>query len=237
LSTSLRRSAAAALLIVAGIVSAAPGATALELVSAKGILARGDAVVLFAEISHCATLSDPPAPAAQLFVSTDGGRTWSKQGPELDGSEFKYAYDTTAGLWVAGLHTAEDLADPFVLAPRKAPFEWDLHTIYEGPADLGLVAFRSNGDLLAWVHHHDHRTDKWRDYLHASSDGGRSFRTVGRAKPDLPKGLREFAGIVKQTAEWRIVDRDDSGFAIEHRAGARKPWQTMAAFPVQRCDP
>ena len=237
MSISLRRSAAAALLIVAGAASAAHGATAPELVGAKGILARGGTVFLFAEISHCATLSDPPAPAAQIFVSTDSGRTWSKKGPELDGSEFKYAYYTGAGLWVAGLHTAEDMADPFILAPGKAPLEWEFHTIYDGPAALGLVAFGKNGDLLAWVHHHDHRTDKWQAYLHASSDRGRSFRTVGRAKREFPKGLREFAEIAKQTADWRIVDRADTGFAVEHRAGARKPWQTMSAFPVQRCDP
>lgn len=234
---SLKRSAAAALLVVVGAVSVAQAATAPELVSAKGILARGDAVFLFAEVSHCATLADPAVPAAQIFISTDGGRTWSRKGPEIEGNEFKYALGTEAGLWVAGVHTAEDVADPFVLAPGKAPFEWELHTIYDGPADLGVVAFRRNGDLLAWVHHHDHGTDKWRTYLHASSDGGRSWKTVGRAKRDFPKGLREFAEITKQTAEWRIVDRDDGGFAIEHRAGARKPWQTMSAFPVQRCDP
>jgi hypothetical protein len=237
LSISLKRSAAAALLAVAVAVSAAHGSTDPELVSAKGILAQGDAVFLFAQVSHCATLSDPGVPAAQIFVSIDGGRTWSKKGPELEGNEFKYAYDTKTGLWVAGLHTAEDVADPFILVPGKAPFEWDLRTIYDGPSALGRLAFLRNGDLLARIIHIDHQTGKGRLYLHASSDGGRSWRTVGRAKQEFPKGLREFAEIAKQTADWRIVDRDDSGFAVEHRAGARKPWQTMSAFPVQRCDP
>ena len=229
--------AAAALLVVWSTVSVAYGASERELVDGRGILARKDAVVLFAGVSHCATVSDPRVPAAQIFVSTDGGKTWSKKGPALEGNQFRYAYDTSAGLWVAGLHTLEDGADPFVLAPGKEPYQWDLRPIYDGASDLGLVAFRKDGELLAWVHHHDLVNDKWQTYLHASADGGRSWRTVGHAKRAHEKGLREFAEIRKRTPQWRIVSHDDGGFAVEHRRGAQAPRRTVSEFPVQGCDP
>jgi hypothetical protein len=235
LSISLK--AAAAFLGVIGAVSSAYGESDGEAVIAKGILARGDMVVLFTQVSHCVAPSEPVVPAAQMFFSSDGGRTWSKRGPEVEGGEFRYVLNTAGGLWVAGLHIVEEGNDPFILAPGTKPFEWDLRSIYDGASDLGLVAFRKDGELLAWVHHYDHLNDKWQTYLHASSDGGRRWRTVGRAKRDYPKGLREFEEIKKRTPEWRIADRQDSQFAIEHRAGTRQPWQTVSEFPLPKCDP
>jgi hypothetical protein len=237
LSISLRRYAVAAFLVLAGAASAAQAAADRELVRAQGILARGDAVVLFTQVSQCATVSEPAVPAAQIFVSTDGGKTWSKKGPALEGKEFQYVYDTAAGLWVAGMHTLEGPADPFLLVPSKAPFEWNIHVIYEGSAALGRLAFGENRELLARIIHVDLVNDRERGYLHASSDGGRSWRMVGRAKRDYPKGLREFAEIAKQTAKWRVVDGDDGGSRIEHRAGKREPWRTVSEFVAPSCDP
>jgi hypothetical protein len=237
LSTSHSRCAAAALFIVAVVGSAAAGSTESDSVRPDGILSRGDAIVLFTRVSHCVMASEPVLPAAQMFVSNDGGRTWSKKGPELEGDEFQYAYDTAAGLWVAGMHTLEGPADPFLLVPGKASFEWDVHVIYEGSAALGRLAFGENSELLARIIHVDLLNDRERVYLHASSDGGRSWRMIGRAKRDYPKGVREFAEIRKQTAQWRITDRKDSQFAIEHRAGAGRPWQTVSEFPLPKCDP
>ena len=227
--------AAAALLVIAVAAASARAQTDPELVSAKGILAVGDAIVLFAEVSHCATLPHPPA--AQILVSTDGGKTWSKKGPKLEGSEFRYTYASATGLWVAGLHTAEDPADPFLLAPRPRPFAWDLHTIYAGPADLGSLAFGRNGGLLAWIDHVDRGSGKERVYVHSSADGGRRWKTVGRARRESAKGLQDFAAITRETAGWRIVDRPDHGFDVEHRAAPQEAWQTASAFPQPACEP
>jgi hypothetical protein len=237
LSISRRRCAAAALFLVAAAGSAAHGSPETDLVRATGILALGDAVILFTQVSPCAKASEPVLPAAQMFVSIDGGRTWSKKGPELEGDEFQYVYDTGAALWVAGMHTAEGPADPFILVPGTASFEWEAHAIYEGSAALGQLAFGGNGELLARIIHVDLVSDKGRVYLHASSDGGRSWRIIGRTKSDYPKGARRFAEIRKQTAQWRIAVREDSQFAIEHRAGTQQPWQTASEFPLPDCDP
>jgi hypothetical protein len=208
-----------------------------ESVSAKGILAHNGAAILFAEIRHCS--AEPQLPAAQIFVSTDDGKSWSKRGPEIDGSEFEYAYKTGAALWIVGLHTAEGPGiDPFILVPAPSPFTWERHAIYDGPAELKAVRFGGRGHLSALVRHinvHD-ENGGGPIYRHESVDGGRSWKSEGRAKAALSSAGKNFAKITKRDSDWRIRDRADGGFDVQHRLGRQAAWRTMSEFPWQACD-
>jgi hypothetical protein len=219
--------------------SLALAASEHENVNPNGILVLNDVLVLFAtvqKVPSCSVQSQPAA--AQIYVSTNAGKTWTKRGPELEGSQFEYAYESGGKLWVAGEHTAEGPSiDPFVLVPGEAPSEWVLHTIYKGPSELEGVAFQENGELVAWVRHVNINADNLpgTTYIHKSSDGGRTWKTVGQVKGLSNQPGRRFRKIEKQSATWQVVDQGDRGFIVQQRQGEQTAWKTVSQFPLYSC--
>ena len=210
-----------------------------ENVNADGIFVLKDTVFLFTTVQKvpgCNTQSQPAV--AQIYVSTDAGNTWTKRGPELEGSQFEYAYESGGKLWVAGEHTAEGPSiDPFVLVPGESQSEWVLHTIYKGPSELKGVAFQENGELVAWVRHVNVHPDNLpgTTYIHKSSDGGRTWKTVGHVKGLSGQPSRKFPKIEKQSATWQVVDQGDRGFTVQHRQGEQEAWKTVSQFHLYPC--
>jgi hypothetical protein len=203
----------------------------------KGILAIGNNVLLFTTVRVCS--AEPQLPSAQMLVSTDGGRSWHKRGPRLEGSEFEFVYQRRGQVWIAGLHTAEGPGiDPFVLVPsrRQQRFSWRKYIIHEGPSDLEGIAFGKKAELSALVSHIDMRNEDWKGvlYLHRSSNGGTSWRLVGRAVGARRQRGTPFERIAKENRAWRIVDQDDGGFVVQHR-GAHESWLTASRFPLKPC--
>jgi hypothetical protein len=203
---------------------------------ARGIVA-GREPILVADVQQCT--SEPTLPGAQLFVSSDGGKTWQKRGPAIEGAAIVYAQERHDGWWLAGLRMVEGPGtDPFVLVPDAAPPWWTLHTVHEGPADLRRVARDGDGGVLMWIRHIVVGDERWRGalHLHRSRDGGRTWTDDGpRKESPAPPGARDFARIARRTASWRIADRADGGFDVQHRGSGG--WQTTATFPWRACDP
>jgi hypothetical protein len=208
-------------------------AQAQENVDAKGILARGDRVILFTRVRRCAEESQ--IPSAQIFVSTDAGRSWSKRGPQLKGNDFEYVYERGGRIWIAGLHTAEFGADPFILVPTDWGIDWHRYNIYEGPGDLERIAFLARSHLTARVRHINVRDENWKEYIHESVDGGRSWKLVGLVGKVRGASGLAFERIRKRAPKWRIVESGDGGFVVQHRRGLRAPWRTVSRFPWKRC--
>jgi hypothetical protein len=206
-----------------------------ESITAHGIL-PGSTMVLFAEVRSCRPTQAPPF--AQLFVSTDEGKTWVKRGPAVEGSEFQYAANSSEGVWVAGLHTMEGPGiDPFVLVPGGDPAgspEWTLSRIYQGPAELQSVLRAKPGELSASIKHIDVGSQRWQGqiHLHQSHDGGLTWTAVGPAKGSVAT-RGKFAKLSKDGPIWRIADRKDRGFDVQRRTG--QLWHTVSAFPWQAC--
>jgi hypothetical protein len=223
-------------LAIAVAIPLAGAAAQQENVDGKGILAYGDAVFLFADVESCG--SEPELPAAQIFVSTDAAKTWQKHGPALEGSEFEFFHATWAGVWLAGIHTAEGPGiDPFILVPSEAPHEWMRYTIYEGPAALLGVTLEKGGTLLAWVRHIDVHQPQWPGvlYLHRSTDGGRSWKTSGPVKAVSSQSGAKFERIGRRSGAWRLSVLEDGGFSIQHRNNTKGGWEDRSRFPRHDC--
>ena len=210
-----------------------------ENVNADGIFVLKDAVFLFTTVQKVPDCNAQSQPAiARIYVSTDTGETWTKRGPELEGSQFEYAYERGGELWVAGEHTAEGPSiDPFVLVPGEAPSEWVVHKIYEGPSELEGIAFQETGELVAWVRHINVQADNLpgTTYIHKSSDGGRTWKTVGQVKGLSNQPGRKFLKVKKQSKAWRVVDQGDRGFTVQHRQGEQEAWKTVSQFHLYPC--
>lgn len=199
----------------------------------EGIWARGDTVLLFLKVRPCT--EEAVIPSAQILASLDRGRSWSERGPRLEGKDFAFIHENRGQIWLAGFHTAEFGAEPFILVPTDSSLNWKKYTIYEGPGYLEGIAFQPKNQLLARVRHINARNKNWRVYLHQSLDGGRSWRQVGRANSaGIERGIA-FKKIKMQTADWRIVDTTDGIFAVEHRELAEKTWMKVSQFSVKRC--
>jgi hypothetical protein len=211
-------------------------ATGQENVTPEGIFALNDSVVLFTKVLSCNNQSD--LPAAQIFVSADGGATWAKRGPGLEGSEFEYAYERDGKLWIAGEHTAEGpSSDQFILVPGETSSEWIIHTIYEGPSELKGIAFHENGELVAWIRHINVHKEDWpgATYIHKSYDGGRTWKTLGRLKTRSNQPGQWFLKIGMQASTWQIVDQGQSGVLIQHQRKEKANWETVSRFPLIPC--
>ena len=210
-----------------------------ENANADGILVLNDAIVLFASVQKVTNCdSQSPLAAAQIYVSMDAGKTWTKRGPELGGSRFEYAYESGGRLWVAGEHTAEGPGiNPFLLVPGEKPFVWLLRTIYPGPSDLEGLAFQKNGALVAWIRHINVHRDNWpgATYIHESSDEGRTWKTVGQLKGLSERPGRKFSKIEKQIVAWQVVDLGDRGFVVQHQEGKSATWQSVSQFAFHPC--
>lgn len=213
--------------------SLSAGVAEFENVRGKGIVVQGDAVFFFAEVEGC----DAPLPAAQVFASSDGGKTWQKRGPALEGSEFEFSQPAPNGLWLAGIHIAEGPGiDPFIWIPGERPYEWVQSTIYEGPASLEDIARLPDGSLLAWVRHIDIHRPEWSGtlYVHRSVDGGRSWKVSATGKATSRNPGFKFRKIRKQSGNWRLADQKN-GVSIQHRKNHDGVWEDVSQFPQQEC--
>ena len=226
----------ALLLWGAGAVLAPPArGEAAESIRGRGIFERG-ALYLFAEVHRCGP--EAALPAAQIFVSSDGGKTWVKRGPELPGSELAYVQASSDGLWVAGLHTAEGPGiDPFLLVPAdSASSDWRLRPISEGPAELRGVGRAGSNGFVAWIRPVDIHEKPHPDpeVLLRSDDGGATWKADAAPKRSPDAHIKRFARVASRSASWRIIDRKDGGFDVQRRGPGG--WQLVKAFPWVRCD-
>jgi len=217
-----------------GDVAPARGA-ASESIRGRGIFERGS-LYLFADVHGCG--AEPSLPAAQIFVSNDGGKTWSKRGPAVLGSDLEYVQASADGVWVAGLHTAEGPGiDPFLLVPTDAgSSDWRLRTISEGPAELRGVARAGASALFAWIRRvdvHDKPISRPNVTFH-SDDRGETWTAQDERAPSPGSRMQRFARIGTRSGSWRIVDRKDGGFDLQHRE--KRGWQAVKEFPWTSCE-
>jgi len=223
------------LLIIAALVATASSAPQ-EYLTADGIWARGDTIILFARFNPC---GEPYRPI-QPLVSRDGGQTWAASGPRLEGSELEYILDTGAELWIGGEQIAEGPSSaPFLLLYRADGAEWPQFVIYDDAAELlGVARETKSGRLLAWVRHIDFQSDNWTGpvYLHQSVDRGPTWSTMQKVRhvPRSAPGLRFFQKLPRQSGRWRI---SSLGSAVEHQQADGK-WHRITRLPLplqQRC--
>jgi hypothetical protein len=209
-----------------------------ENVVAYGICVRDKIIVVFAQVYPCPPNELPPPGAAQILISDGGGGHWEKRGPQLDGSEFQYVRAIGNRLWVVGEHTAEGPAsEPFVLVPSEKGLEWNQRVIYKDAAELEGIAAQSDGRFTAWIRHLKLHDNGWTGplYLHKSSDGGLTWRVVGRTRKAPRAPGPGFKKIEKQTETWRVRDQDGGDSAIEHRADENSAWKSVYSFPGNAC--
>jgi BNR/Asp-box repeat len=243
--STFRRTAAAAWLWVAA--TALPGparAEPVESIRARGLVAgplpnpppKGEGITetlfLIGEVHRCG--GEQTLPEAQIFVSSDGGKSWQKRGPALAGSEILFARAADHTLWAAGEHTAEGPAtDPFVLVPAQAATpDWTARSITAGTAQLLGVGVAGAQDLTARVRatgpHGEKTGAGTQDYV--SHDGGLSWsrQKAAAAGPSHP-----LPRVSMRSGAWRLVDRKDGGFDVQKRAGGG--WTTVTPFPWNHC--
>lgn len=227
-----------ALVVAAFLASAAQTLQAQEYLEADAILVQDKVIVLFTR-ARCA--NSPPPGTAQLLVSTDGGHSWKKSGPALDGYEFTSILQKDGKVWIVGEHTAEGPAtDPFVFVPTDSPSRWKMRTIYRGNAELRRLSTGEHGEFLAWIRHLDLSQDGWAGptYVHQSLDEGKTWRILARAGKTQVKA--EGPGFVDlgmlKNPTWRV--RNDSVgrmFRVQHREGPPAPWQTVSQMRGHPC--
>ena len=205
-----------------------PGGEQLE---AEGIWARGDTVLLFTKVRPCS--EESVIPASQILISTDAGRSWTQRGPRLKGKDFAFIYERNGRVWLAGFHTAEFGADPFILVPTSPSFSWKRHTIYKGPSNLEWIAFQKRGQLIARVRCINTFDENWREYFHKSDDGGRSWRLMGSASALGRQPGIAFRKIESQMNNWRTLEAGDGGFAVQHIEDGS--WRAVSSFPSTPC--
>ncbi len=164
----------------------------------------------------------------------------SKRGPQLDGSVFEYIYEAKGRVWIVGEHTAEGPAsEPFILVPDESGLGWSVHVIYEDAAELESIVVQNNGDFGAWIRHLKLHDNGWTGplYLHKSSDGGRTWRLVGRTNNAPANQAAGFKKIETQTATWRVADQGNGVSVVERRTDEHSAWKTVYRFPPNVCGP
>jgi hypothetical protein len=250
----------AVLLWLATIAAAGARPAPVESIRARGLLAF-DTLYLFGEVHRCGA-DDRALPEAQIFISTDGGKSWHKRGPAIPGSQILFAGPQDRTIWAAGEHTAEGPAtDPFVLAPRKAAEEarpdWAPRTVAEGPGELIEVAMPNMAKMVPVARGKEvtspeaARPDTKEVIARVRPTGPHGERRPG---PDreyvshdaggtwslaLPGELGQKAGwfdlppISMHSGPWRLVDRPDGGFDVQMHSAAG--FSTVSSFPWTPC--
>ena len=225
---SIFRSLKASLLVTVVSVATVQVAVCQQNVSAEGIWAQGRDLVLFANLFGCS--AEPHS--AQIFASTDAGKSWQKRGPALEGSAFEFLLQEQNDLWIAGEHISEGLGyAPFVLIPTGATFEWNMHIIYNGPASIEQIAKRGKHlSALLRIYRVERPNNDGYTVLFESADGGSHWRQPHSAKAVQGAEMSLFQSIPKDTPEWKTETSEDGTLAIQHKANAQSSCETVSTF-------
>ncbi len=196
-----------------------------------GLWAHENTIVLVARFDKCGG----PYRPVQPIVSTDGGKTWAAEGPQLDGSDLLFILSSGNELFIGGQYYAEGpTSAPFLLTYNYDQHQWSQSEIYGGAADLlGLAREKANGHLLAWVQHLEQPSDDSGPIiLHESVDGGKAWseiKNVAHVPASLP-GLRFFQDLSNRSGRWRV---SPAGNAIEELMGGQWHFQVKLPLPIQ----
>ena len=209
----------------------------LDHIYATGLWAQPGRLLLFTEHRYPCAFEDPHPDPVRMFVSTDGGRTWKKGGPGLDGDKYKFLSQKDGKVWIVGEHTAEgpDM-DPFIFVPSETGDHWQMRTIYQGNAALDHMAWGSKGELFAWIEYARLSDLTYGPaYIYQSLDGGRTWKTLDRASRHKVEVAEEFKKIsAHMDPLWRVVNRT-GGAAVQHRESEAAPWKTVWQSPSPPC--
>ena len=209
----------------------------LNYLSARGLWQQDGRILLFTDQDYPCAFENPSYDPVQMFVSTDGGHTWKKGGPGLVGYEYMFLSAKDGKVWIVGEHTAEgpDM-DPFVFVPAETGDHWQMRTILQDNAAVDRVAWGSKGELFAWL-----RYARLSDltygppYIYQSLDGGRTWKTLGRASTHKVEVSAEFREISRQMDPlWRVVNLT-RGAKVQHRESEAAPWKTVWRSPSPPC--
>jgi hypothetical protein len=219
-----------------------------DTIKAIGIWEHGNSVLLFANNVAC---KEGIYLRPQLLVSSDEGKSWAQNGPDLYGYELKYILDAGQEVLIAGQYYIEGPTNnPFLLVYR-AGAEWQEFNIYDGAADLLALAqdeLRPNR-LLAWVEQIDmNREDDMYGptLLYQSLDRGRTWKMVKKVKgvPQEAPHLHFFVDLPLESGRWRVSEHDQPRARVEHidetgqwRVVTKLPLPIQETCPEEEADP
>jgi hypothetical protein len=72
------------------------------------------------------------------------------------------------------------------------------------------------------------------DVTFHSDDRGDTWKAQDERAPSPSSRMQRFARIGRRSGSWRIVDRKDGGFDLQHRE--KRGWQAMKEFPWTSCE-
>jgi len=179
---------------------------------------------LFTRMAAC---DDNFVPGASSFlVSTDGGRSWQKRGPRLEGYEFRFGVcEGWKGLDCGRTHRGR-------ACNRTGLFSFQRNRSFTGRCGRFTRALAA-WNAFAWgsigradrVGPASQARRYWKGptYIHQSLDEGRTWKTLGRArKLKMEKGIEfHWLGKLKDPL-WRIINSHyETDYRVQHRE-ARK---------------
>ena len=151
----------------------------------------------------------------------------------MNGNEFTLLSEKDGKVWIAGYHTAEANMDPFLFLPAESGDSWRLRVFYHESAALDRMAWAGNGELMAWIEHIDPAVlTHGPQYIHVSSDGGRTWKMLGLARKHPIVAEAEFKRIATQMNPlWRALNFEEGGGVVQRRESEGQPWNNVARFP------